>query len=245
MNWYKKAQQHDFSFLKDIPVQSIPSLEEREDARPYFKKDTKSLRDIVEYQAHNLSELISILERFKFPYKKINDVIFVETEDGNYIVDDMMDLKKPIDWIWGIWDVDPYIEWPNFNENFWDSPQIVYHATSDENLDTIMKRGLMVRDRSRGMGNTQTGMAIFTSENPDDIDAYGERIIEINTSLMKQDGYMPEVSRESPIIEAEKREALARMIGLDDFFVEIEAGISPSTIIFYDNIPTKYLRIYK
>jgi len=60
---------------------------------------------------------------------------------------------------------------------------------------------------------------------------------------MKKDNYMPEVSREEPIINANKRESLAHQIGLKDFFVETEHGISPTTIIFFGNIPPKYLEI--
>ena len=60
---------------------------------------------------------------------------------------------------------------------------------------------------------------------------------------MKQDKYIVLVGKEEPIEEAEAREALANKLGIDNYYAEYEQGLDPGTIIFYGNIPPKYLRV--
>ena len=50
------------------------------------------------------------------------------------------------------------------------------------------------------------------------------------------------VGKEEPIEEAEMRKIIADKIGMKDFYQDTEAGIDDETVIFYDNIPPKYLK---
>jgi len=242
LDWYKLAinQQKDFPFYKQI--QPIP-IEETEQYKKSIPKTKDSLEEILA-DCQNISEAIQILKKYNFSFKIIEDIVVVNL-DKPYILDSLwLNLKDPHEWIWSLYDsqLDKYVNYPEFNEEFWNNPFPVYHATSEENWNLIQKTRIDQRDKTRGIENRSTGSAVFTSDNPDDIEPYGNVIIEINTKQMKQDGYMPTVSKEEPIEEAEKREAIAHMIGLEDFYAEVEQGISPTTIIFFGHIPSKYLR---
>jgi len=243
MNWYKKSQQQSFDFLKGLNLRQIP-IEETSEYQNLIQKNIQLLRKLID-SCQSFQEAINALKTYGFKFKIIKDIISVEIENKIYIINDIPEIKDPYDWIWSIndWNLDNYVDSQNYNEEFWEYPQIVYHATTEEKWSQIQLIGLKVKDESRGIDNRSTGAAIFTSDNPDDIEPYGNVVIEINTPKMKADGYMPEVSKEGPIITAEQREALAHMIGLDDFYVEIgDAGIRPNTIIFFKNIPAQYLR---
>lgn len=248
MNWYKTAieNQTDFPFFKDMPEQKATPVEGTEE----FQKLLKRTPDIVQNLLDNckdIQEATKTLKLYKFKFKVVEDIISININDKVYIIDDMLELKDPYDWIWSISDsnLDHYVNYPDPNKEFWDNPVTVYHATLAKYWPTIQKIGLEARDETRGINNRSTGAGVFTSDNTDDIGSYGDMIIEINAPQMKADGYMPEVSKEEPIMEAEKREALANIIGLQEFNVEVEAGIWPNTIIFFGDIPPKYLKELK
>lgn len=222
MNWYKLAQEKNSDQLNN--VEAIQNL-------------LDNCKDIKESE--------NALEQHNFQFKTIKDIIVVYLNNKTYIIDDGLRIRNADEWIWRMhsWTIDEYINYPDFNEQFWNNPYSVLHATSKENWDAIKKEGLVKKDRTRGIENRSTGLAIFTSENIEEIYSYGDIVIEINAPLMKSDGYMPQVNREEPVIRAEKMEALAHLIGLNDFFVEVESGIRSSTIIFFGNIPPKYLKV--
>jgi hypothetical protein len=246
MNWYKKSQQSLFPFFSDLPPQKPFSIEKTEQYRKLIQRTPQILQNLLE-QCNDREEIIKILKTYNFKFKIIKNVISVNINEQIYIIDDTLTLRNALDWIWTISDLhlDNYVDYPDFNKEFWNHPYTVYHATHSENLPDIKKYGLKMKKDSRGIENRYTGAAVFTSDNPDDIESYGNLIVKINTIEMKKDNYMPEVSQEKPIINANKREALAHKIGLKEFFVEIEHGISPTTIIFFGNIPPKYLEILK
>lgn len=118
----------------------------------------------------------------------------------------------------------------------------LYHMTAQENLPLIKIKGLLPMDTTRGISNRNTGSAVFTSDNPDDIDSYGDVLIEIDVGKMKTDGYMPYVGIEEPVQEAEIKNSLANAIGLYDYEAEHDSDLSPTTIIIYGPIPPKYLK---
>ena len=136
---------------------------------------------------------------------------------------------------------------PDFEENFWDNLpfNLVYHATSEKNAPNILQNGIEIKNKTRGITNHSIPSAVFTSDNPDDISSYGNVVFEINVNQMKQDGYMPKVSKEDPIDESERRRYLAEKIGLnpDHYYPDSSDGLMETTVIFYNNIPAKYIKI--
>ena len=62
---------------------------------------------------------------------------------------------------------------------------------------------------------------------------------------MKADGYMPRVSKETPVEDGELESALAWAIGIEDYEPEYESGLDPGTVVFYQEIPIKYVERIK
>lgn len=131
-----------------------------------------------------------------------------------------------------------------FNDDFWDSPSELYHATTDDNIEDIRTDGLVPMSATRGISNRSVGAAVFTSLNPEVIDSYGDNIFKINTQAMKKDGYTPFVSQEPAFPEAEKINSLLNMYGIDDTYeTSSYDGMDPDTVIVYGKIPNKYLEL--
>lgn len=140
-----------------------------------------------------------------------------------------------------------YVPYPDFNEEFWASPHILYHGTTGEWLDQVKQEGLKPRNLTRGIQNRWTPAAVFTSDTPyvpNEYYAYDEgAVFAIDTPQMKADGYMPKVSQEEPIQEAEMMRSLAWSLGDEYFEPEIESGIGEDTIVIYGEIPPQYLSV--
>lgn len=171
--------------------------------------------------------------------------VWVFTHNGEkWVWEDGYSPKRATDWIYDQHDPGRYVTLRDFNQDFWGDMGdgfILYHASPEENFESIRRHGIRASDETRGINNRGTGAAVFCSSNVNDIQSYGIPI-GIDFSAMKRDGYMPTVSPEGPVEEKEAYEVLARKIGLDDFFHEIEQGISEETVVVYGNIPAKYLR---
>ena len=258
MNWYKKAQQEAFPFYEEKTnpphpnafYANLPKTNE-------FLED--ALTDLNGYHAitNTLNQYGFKWEKIKFPSKII---IKITLDDGTIKIledcdfeDPSYGLKNPEEWIYTIYEHELYNYIPprDFSKTFWDeigSGYTLYHGTDSENIDAIMRKGLSPMDKTRGINNRFTGSAIFTSDNPDDIASYGNAIFEIDVGKMKQDGYTPQVSKEEPLEEAHMRQELADKLGLYnmDFVSEYASeGLYDTTVIFYGNIPPKYLRLLK
>lgn len=132
-----------------------------------------------------------------------------------------------------------------FNDNFWKFPSALYHATPDENVESIEKNGLGPHDKTRGLSNRGVGLAVFTTSHYEYLQDgyYGDNIFVIDTKKMKAAGFTPYVSKEPPIVEDEYRQILARKIGLDEYYGDVESGIDENTVIIYDHIPPEYLEL--
>lgn len=226
MNWYKKAQVND---LNDELM------------------DTQGLEAIK-----------AVLNARKIPWREIaanqSSLLLFEIDNAKYVIDDydFPSPKEASEWIWGLStsNLSHYMSLRDFSETFWEEVapnQKVYHATQPENTEAIRRDGLSPANASRGISNRGTPSAVFTSDNPHDIQSYGNAVFEINLWQMKQDGYTPFVNQESPLEEANRREALARLLGLEDFDASSSLhgeGIYPSTVVFFGKIPAKYLSVY-
>jgi len=205
--------------------------------------------------ADNLQACIDVLNQHNIEWQLVkfpnNSIIKLNAEGKVYIIPDpeYPQLEKPIDWIYSLSDMDLYNYAP-ISDDFWENIEeaVVYHGTIGENIETIQEEGLKTQNKTRGISNRSTGSAIFTSTDPYSTESYGDFIIEIDLDKMKQDGFTPSASKEEPIVEAEQRESIARRLGLEnvDFKSELESeGIFDNTVIFYEDIPNKYLNIIR
>ena len=140
----------------------------------------------------------------------------------------------------------------NKSTEFWDGVgpgSVLYHATPDENADTILQTGLEAREDTQGLDNKDMGPAVFTisPEHTDSphatLESHGDTIISIDLASMKADGYMPEIAGETPVEEAETKNALANLIGYDFYEAEHAQDYMPDTIAIYGDVPAKYLSV--
>jgi len=136
---------------------------------------------------------------------------------------------------------------------FWDGVgpgAYLYHATEGDNVDSILSTGLEARSDTRGMSNRDIGPAVFaiSGESMDDVhaalDAYGEAVIRIDLGAMKSDGYMPEITGETPLEEADLQESLAHGIGYE-YEAERESDYMDDTVAILGDVPPKYLSLYE
>jgi len=249
MNWYKKAQQQQYLWDNDPQLPNANIDKSSVEISGDIKEDVEDCKSITELQ--------SVL--FNYGIKDIDEVIFDKVKEKIWTFDYngklyLTDLSFPYpsfedaeEWIYSIgenaWQ---YVDYKDFSENFWDGVEereTVYHGTHEDRIEEIMRNGLSTMDETRGIDNRSTGSAVFTSPTAEVASYYYPIVLEINIGQMKVDGYMPQVSKEGPVDESEILEELAHKIGLDDFYSGYEQGLDPETIIFYGNIPVKYLRI--
>lgn len=132
-----------------------------------------------------------------------------------------------------------------FNKQFWQRPEIVYHGTKPENVDGIMKHGLLMKHDSRVMSNQHINSVVFSSIEYHETDPYGPVKIQINTIEMKKDGFTPHVGPEPGYMEKMINELIAYRLGIKDFehWVDSSENITQSTVLFFDKIPPKYLKV--
>jgi len=248
MNWWKRAQQQ---YLWDndprLPQANIDrsSIEISGD----IKSDVEEATNIVELQNILFSYGIEDLKEFVFEEAK--EKIWVFTYSNNlYVIELSFPYPSLLDareWIYKVGDnAWQYLDFVDYNKEFWDNVSegdFVYHGTNEENIEDIKREGLIPMYGTRGISNRMTGPAIFASPTAEIAENYYPIVIEINLGKMKADRYFPRVGREEPIEKAEASEVLANKIGLENFYSEYEEGLDPETVIFYDSIPLKYLRI--
>lgn len=167
-----------------------------------------------------------------------------------YVIDDtdMPDLKEAHEWIDTMPEhqVDAYLNWEDTDP--WDgipAGYVVYHGTYADRVDDILKHGLEARSESRGINNRGMGAAVFTSADPETPLLHYDKVIAIHMGKMKEDGYTPAISGETPLEESQKRASLAHMIGLKDYIAEeySSEGYAEDTIAIYGDIPPKYLEL--
>jgi len=188
---------------------------------------------------------------YEFP-SLLEKILVFDYGNNRYVIDDEKypEPKDADEWIsersWRN-DTYKYVEEPDFNEEFWWwNAMPLYHGTTEDDWEDIQASGkLQPEDRTRGTENTGTGAAIFTSSEYTTAAHYYDVVVEIDVPAMKQDGYMPRVSKELPVAEAEHVGALAHAIGLEDYQPEWESGIDAGTVVFYDDIPLKYIQRIK
>lgn len=259
MNWYKKSQQQTFDFWSDEDQRH-----QYLDKRPQSMLPTPEMEEGWSFEeaiedAGSIQEVFNILkfyapnyEIIDFPNKEkiisVNDhghLKIIDISRSSFEVEDPQKWLQDITWSDKVWQ---YVDARDFSEEFWDgigAGYTLYHGTTEENAEKILKHGLNPGYETRGINNRNTGAAVFTSDEQTTAESYYDVVFAIDIGAMKADGYMPKASMEEPVQEAEWENALAHKIGLEDYESEYEQGLDPGTVIFYGNIPPKYLKVVK
>ena len=243
--WYKTAaEQESFGFAKDdSTLEPSPKL-----YHSYKSRDTlESLMD----ESTGYLAVESNLIKFDYKWRLVkfpsgDRVVVVQINNDTYIVDDFVhpSVMEVHDWLYmlGMDDLEGYYPDTKFSTGFWRTKGNLYHGTTEEGAVGILENGLEPKAKSRGIENRNMGTAVFMSDNPEEPAYYYPVVLEINVTAMHADGFMPEMVQETPVREAELRDAVANAIGLSEFQSEYEAGISPTTVICTERIPPKYIR---
>ena len=249
MNWYKKAQQISFPFMQNDLSGYLKSNPEWD--KWWDKNDCENTLEKIE-EAENIEEKLRFIKMCAEDFNEISTpvgkILSFSLDGKIYILEDDV-MSEAYEWIsdqviYGR--VENYITLQDFNKEFWDDVSNdfhVYHGTNEDRVDDITREGLQARDETRGIANRSTGAGVFTSSEPDTPSNYYDIVLQIDVGQMKKDGYMPDVSMEEPIQEKIAIEALANMIGLDNYEAELEDGYDYGTVIFYGNIPSKYISV--
>ena len=215
------------------------------------KNDCENTLEKIE-EAKNIEEKLRFIKMCAEDFNEISTpvgkILSFNLDGKIYILEDDI-MSEAYEWIsdqviYGR--IENYITLQDFNKEFWDDVSNnfhVYHGTNEDRVDDIMREGLSPKDETRGIANRSTGSAVFTSSEPDTPSNYYDIVLQIDVGQMKKDGYMPDVSMEEPIQEKIAIEALANMIGLDNYEAELEDGYDYGTVIFYGNIPSKYISV--
>ena len=151
--------------------------------------------------------------------------------DRSMSVDDYYDVKFP-----SVWEMD-FSEYSN-------GDPYGYHGTSEDLLPSIMRDGLTPMNRTRGIANRGTGAAVFIfMGTPEIASEHGSVLLRIDIPAMEKDGFLPEASLESPVKEKMVAELIARQLGVDGFYYEVEPGIYENTVVVFGVIPPKYIQV--
>lgn len=244
----KKAQQ---KYLWDNdPYLSMANTPQSEDS---FWETSGNFDEDIE-ECNNIRELDRV---FNYHNIDFDDIILFDGEVirvfGNGSDTRVVSLNFPnisvenaFEWIQNLGEyIINYIDYDLFKQSIInDIPGIVYHGTSQDNVEAILSNGLNPGNRTRGLSNRGIGNAVFTSSRIEPAEDYYDIVFEINVSDMINDNILPEIGLEEPIEELKMKQMLANKIGID-YYEDIEAGIDEDTFIFYGYIPKKYIRVVK
>lgn len=195
-------------------------------------------------------------ERVKFP---MGPVVWVfEHEGERYVTDVNESLPEDADDIWGASTVeswlegvldsaDNYVEYDDGLGTFWegsgDGPKL-YHATNEDNVESILASGLAMESKTRGLANRWVGAAVYTSFDPYRIDAYGGVVLEIDTGAMRRDGVHPPLAVEPSVREYEEAIAVAHAVGAEDYSPDMaDDSEDYETVVIFGAIPPQYIRV--
>jgi len=78
---------------------------------------------------------------------------------------------------------------------------------------------------------------------PEIASEHGSVLLRIDIPAMEKDGFLPEASLESPVKEKMVAELIARQLGVDGFYYEVEPGIYENTVVVFGVIPPKYIQV--
>jgi hypothetical protein len=235
MDWYKSAQEETFS--------------------GYFDDDIE--------ESESTQRIINILNHYgkTFEIVKFHEASPVLVFDNDQLIDDFnkdgslqgfgVSIKDTNEWLSDISDLEiySYIASPE-EDPFWDTVgdnYKVYHGTTSDRLNSLVHEGIEPRSESRGLSNKWTPSGVFTSPDYETADRDYDAIVEIDVGKMKSMGAVPEVGGEDPLEGYHKKEALAHMIGVENYYDEQIDGdmLSDDTLVFFGMIPSECVTVIK
>ena len=204
-----------------------------------------------------VAELLKDANPVRVAGEVVDGVFILEDDKGERRVvewdgrDKNVSTYDPKDYIWEradrmVEDVSDKLA-AQFSKDFAESPGVLFHATTEENAESIEKEGLEPRSETRGLTNRSVGEAVYTTENEDSARSgtYGDVVFRIDLEAMKKDGVpLPEAEKEPAAFEYEARESVAYALGVEDFHQDGsgDGADDPETVVLHGSIPAKYLK---
>jgi len=262
MNWYKIAQNQQYLWSDDpkLEQQPEPYYNQPQKGDPSLPDISGDIKDDIE-NAMNIKEVEYILEQNGFEYDYIQfpkgqEAIKVYNYEGDstglIFAEYPFSVENSKEWIYGLGDATwYYVNEKDMNKEFWDGVSLgykLYHGTSEENIENIMKEGLVPASETRALSNRYDSDGVYTSSDPSIAANYYDVVIEIDVGKMKQANYMPTVQQEGPVDEAEALGTLAWILDVDNIDLSesySSEGISEDTVVFLGKIPPQFLRLLK
>lgn len=162
-------------------------------------------------------------------------------EDGD------IDLAQ---FVWDIHEHDLFSLVPNLYSDYFGDPEtysgVVYHSTTEDNVESINENGLRPENRTRGITNRGIGSAIFTSHEPDPMQSYGEILVTIDLDKARKLNPDIQTGLESPIEEYLRRSVIASELGIEDtyqFEPSSSDGVREDTLVIYGHVPREAITI--
>lgn len=257
MNWYKLSQNYQPELFSEDILNNLGTFPHKEEEQ-YLNYSGKMKDDIED--AENFDQCEKIAKYYGYNYDRIkleddSEILTIFKGKEFYIIEDegFITLENAQEWIDNLtdWQVENYVipeDYQLENDNIWKQISgdfFVYHGTYEDKVDNINKNGIKAKSESRGISNRDIGDAVFVSEDADVAFEHYPRVFQINIGKMKQDGYMPRISRETPLERSEIRQSLANKIGFYDYREEeyYSEGYDYGTMVIYGDIPKKYIKL--
>ena len=264
MNWYKISQQ-DYSAAAPVGAQyTFPYHAEMNDRPLNISPQFVNLRQQIEMQktkmdifsainqyepkiAGDLQYLFNLFGVKYWTHQIIPDQFIFSINNKEYILDKEKPsrIEQVQNWISMMDDLHVWQMIGKPQQNQWDQigpGSVVYHASPEQNRESILSEGLNAASKTRGISNRNTGAAVFTSFNAQSISSYGDFIVEINLGQMKADGYMPTLQGQTPVDQQRNKQKLAYMLKChyekDSYESE---GLHQDTLVIHGDVPAKYL----
>ena len=182
----------------------------------------------------------------------LNGPVWVFSYDGERYVadidDDMVSVSSLVNWLDNaLQHSDDYVEFDEGLSTFWTDPgdpPVLYHATDEENVESILREGLYPEAETRGPANKWVGAAVYTSMDSERIHIYGDHMFAIDTAGMKRDGLHYRLAMEPGIVDYEQMQAIAHAVGEDEYPIDAPDDVEDyETIVIFGHIPPEYLSL--
>jgi hypothetical protein len=218
----------------------------------------KNIKNEIEY-SNSYIDTLKILSNNNIKYKLIilrdteHSVVYTftdetdEGENGIYCItqEDYNEIYEIRDFIEEKYDNYDFGLEDKINNDFWEYPEYLYHATDNSFIENILVNGILPKRKTRGLSNYYVSPSIFVTSDPTLLynNIYGDVIIKIDTHLMKKDNLLLYIQKEPIILEKLQKESLAHSLNVYYESYDEHSDVWESTFIFTDKIPKDYLSV--
>lgn len=241
--------------VKNLEKLYVESQIQEEPEDPVELNDSHDLVEYLEYdiEAKTVEEIEKALNQKgidleRYDLKKDSHVVFEVFKDELVVFDDgwltSYDSKEEFMQDYQVPDELEELIQNRFNEEFWDYPAPLYHATSEKGVMEIIKEEGLETTSGTGLSNRGSRGVFTVSEVERLLDgSYGNFIFKIDTKQMKADGFKPFVMQEPDFVQSDALSMVAHKIQYHNYSPDSSNDTWAETVVVTEPIPAKYLTI--